>query len=348
MEDFFFSIILPTYKRYQLLRLVLEGLIRQSYSKFNVIIVTKPSDHETENLVKEYRNRLEIITVFQRMGYITEALNLGLKNAIGDIIGFIDDDAIPAVDWLQKHAETYRRFDVKGVAGDVIPIVINKGKVKVLCEREETPFVYPLSKVGYSLWNKPLPGADRYFIYITKSGDIASIGNMAYWRKQGLVRSFLGMGANMTVLREAISGFTFEGAWILGAGWEQVLAWWVWKNGCHLVYNPEAKVFHVIHGQTLSRYLSYKKATLFQAEKELLFYRLYGKEQSLSILYHLISFLYRSALALKKKERHRLKGIVNGNIIGFKWFVLGKLGLSYDVLRDLEVIYYGEKLAKKF
>jgi glycosyltransferase involved in cell wall biosynthesis len=348
MGDLFFSIILPTYKRHKLLRLVLEGLSRQSYSKFNVIIVVKPSDHETVNLVREYRNRLEITMVFQRMGYITEALNLGLKNAIGDIIGFIDDDAIPAVDWLQKHVETYRRFDVKGVAGDVIPIVINKGKVKVLCEKEETPFMYPLSKVGYMLWNKPLPKADGYFIYITKSGDIASIGNMAYWRKTGPVRSFLGMGANMTVLREAISGFAFDSSWILGAGWEQILAWWVWKNGGHLVYNSEAKVFHVVHGQTLSRHLSYKKATLFQTEKELLFYRLYGKEQNLSMVYHLISLLYKSALALKKKEQHRLKGIINGNIIGFKWLVLGRLSLNYNVLRNLEAIYYGENIAKEF
>lgn len=350
MEDRFFSVVLPTHNRRNLLRLVLDALCKQSYSRFSVVLVIKPSNDGTEDLAEQYRNKLRMKVIFQERGYVTEALNLGLENAKGDVIGFLDDDAIPAPDWLRIHAETYRQFDVAGVAGDVIPAKICRGKLEALCEKGEPPFLYPLSKIKYSLWNKPLRGADGsgtsgYFVYITRSGNLGSIGNMAYWRGRGLIRSFLGMGANITVLRKAIEGFVFDNSWVLGAGWEQLLAWYIWKSGFDLVYNPKAKVFHVTHGQTLSRALSSKKATLFQAEKELLFYRLYGKEKSLSTLCHLISLFYRSMEALKKKELYRLRGVVKGNIIGFKWLILSRFGLKYDPITDLEALWQPTKRA---
>jgi glycosyltransferase involved in cell wall biosynthesis len=303
-----------------------------------VIVVIKRVDDGTEDLVKSYRGTLDVKTVFQEEGHVTSALNLGLRAAKNDVVVFLDDDAIPSDDLLEKYAETYEHLNVGGVAGDVVSSRLCNGKVVALHEKEETPFMYPFSKIGFFLWDKPLPGAGGHFVYITKSGYVASLGNMAYWRKRRPISSFLGMGANMSVLRRAIEGFAFEESWILGTGWEQTLAWHIWKQGYDSIFNPSAKVFHITHGETLSRKLSSRKTALFQAESELLFYRLYGKEASLSVTHRLVAVTYRTALALKKKELHRVRGIIDGNIIGLKRFVLGKLGSSYDCLRDLEAI----------
>jgi hypothetical protein len=47
-------------------------------------------------------------------------LNLGLKSTTYSVIGFLGGGAIPATEWLEKHAEAYESFDIAGVAGDVI------------------------------------------------------------------------------------------------------------------------------------------------------------------------------------------------------------------------------------
>jgi len=338
LQDKSFSVVIPTYNRCTLLRLVLDGLSRQSYQNFNVIIVIKRADDGTEEMIEKYKKGLDIRTILQQKGHVIEALSLGLREATGDFIGFLDDDAIPAPDWLQRHAETYEQNDVAGVAGDVVSAKLSGGKIVALCEEEEPPFLYPLTRVGLHLWNRPLPGAEGYFTYITRGGYVMTLGNMAYWRTHRPVRSFLGMGANMSVLRKAIDGFVFDSSCILGAGWEQMLAWYVWKKGHNMIFNPRAVVFHVAHGETLSRSLSVRRTTLHQAESELLFYRLYGKEEGVSLMYHIVSMLYSTALALKKKDIPRIKGIVTGNIIGLKRFILGSSNVEGATLLGLEAI----------
>jgi len=326
------SVILPTYNRRNLLDLVLHGLSKQSFRDFDVIVVVRPANDGTEDLVAQYRNTLDIKTVFQKTGYVTNALNLGLRVATGDIIDFLDDDAVPAEDLLQRHVEAYEKLDIAGVAGDVVSSKLCNGKLEAVHEKEESPFLYPLSRLGLSLWNKPLPGAQGHFTYVTKSGYVASLGNMAYWRKNGSIKSFLGMGANMSVLRKAIVGFNFQDQSKLGAGWEQILAWYIWKQGYTLIFDPKAKVFHVTHGETLSRELSGRKKAAFQTEMELLFYRLYGKEKGLSVMYRLVSLMYDSMLALKKKELRCLRGKFEGNVLGFRQFLRGTFKSSYDRL----------------
>lgn len=324
-----------------MLRLVLDGLSKQSYKNFEIVIVMKPSNDGTDALVEQYGRKLKIRKFLQGKGHFTDALNIGLKHASGDVIGFIDDDAIPAVDWLEKHCEAYWKFGVSGVAGDVVSATLDNGKVESLIECAEPPFHYPLSRFTHVLWDKPLPGAEGYSIYLARSGYIGIIGNMAYWRRRGsITRSFLGMGANMSVLREAISGFAFRGPWVTGAGGEQILAWHLWKNGLKMIFYPEARVFHIIHGQTLSRALLNKKRALFRAEFELLFYRLYGKERALSNLHHMLSVFYRIAVALKERDLPTFDGIVRGNLIGCKWVLFRNLARDDTVLHDLEAIAY--------
>jgi glycosyltransferase involved in cell wall biosynthesis len=338
MENLFFSVILPTYKRREMLRLVLEGLSRQSYSNFEVLVIVKPANDGTETLVESYRGKLDVRLIIQQEGFVTSALNLGMKNAKGNAFAFIDDDAVPAPDWLQRHAKTYEALDVVGVAGDAISSRLVNGIVEPLVEAAIRPFSKVLSRLSYAAWEKPLPNAEGYFIYVTCGGAVSLVGNYAYWRSRGTsVKSFLGMGANLTVLRKAVRDFFFDQGWVSGSRWEQYLAWHIWRSG-DMVFNPRAVVFHLIHGQTLSRDLSAKKATLFQAENELLFYRLYGKEKSLSHICHGVTVLHRIFAMLKNRDLPSLRGVVAGNLIGLKRLLVRSAGTDVLVLRDLQSI----------
>ncbi len=338
----FFSVVLPTYKRRDLLSLVLDGLSNQSYSNFEVVVVVKPSNDGTEDLVNDYGGSLKIRTIVQRKGYFTEALNIGLRSARGEIIGFLDDDAIPARNWLQEHAKTYEDLGVAGVAGDVISSRIHNGKIQCLNEQLIPPFSGArtnfIRRFKQNYFDKPIPGARGYFYYITRAGEVGNEGSFADLRsRRKITPSFLGIGANMTVLRKAIRGFQFDNSWILSPRNEQVLAWYIWRKGGNLVFNPKAKVFHITHGQTLSRKHSDGEAMLFQAEIELLFYRLYKKEKSLSLTCHTFSTLIRLASTLKNKDLRQLRGIIAGNAIGIKRYILQHSLNGENALRDLEM-----------
>lgn len=52
------SVIIPTYKRGHLLKHVLEALTNQSCQDFEVLMIVKPSGDTTEEVIKEYREKL--------------------------------------------------------------------------------------------------------------------------------------------------------------------------------------------------------------------------------------------------------------------------------------------------
>ncbi|MEM5866907.1 MAG: glycosyltransferase family 2 protein [Candidatus Aenigmatarchaeota archaeon] len=343
------SVIIPTYKRAHLLGYVLDGLRKQTYMDFDVIIILKPSGDGSEEVIEKYRNLLEIDLVFQRHGYVVDALNLGLERASGDVVAFLDDDAIPNVDWLKKHVESYKKYqNVGGVAGNVIPAQLKGGKLLTLNGRSHIipEFRRPtfLESFFQKVWDAPLKGMENYLVYIDKAGVVEwnSKLSLIAWRKP--VRSLLGMGANMSVLFEAINGFRFSGPWVLGLAWEQFLGWHLWRKKYNLIFSPEAIVYHLIHGETLTRAIqSIKKDSLRWVEFFLLFHRLYGLEPNLSRMHRIAWFCISSIVNLKKYLKNReinqinqLKSRFYSELIGLKWLLSRKMHGYYTPMSDLE------------
>lgn len=334
-----FSVIIPTFKRPYLLDCVLEGLEKQTYKDFEVTVVVKPSGDETEEIIDKHRKTMNIKTVLQKEGYIVDALNLGLRNVKSDVIAFLDDDAVPFVDWVERHLETYKELDVGGLAGDIVPAVIHQGKLRTTNEQPVAP-----SGRGLMFWNWPVEGLEDYKHTITRAGYFLEQGNYAYWRKRGIVKSLLGIGANMSVLNKAIESFRFQKPWILGCHNEQFMAWHIWQQGYDIVFNPAAKVYHVVHGETLSRdVFQWRIDVLWQVEQELLFYRLYGDEK-LSIICRtlaLASRVFDSLINLRKNRTfyvNRLKAVYLGNLIGLKWLISKMTRGIYNPIKDLEQV----------
>ncbi len=339
------SVLVPTFKRASLLSYALAALEKQTYKDFDVVVILKPSGDKTEEIVEEFKKSLKMKVIVQEKGYVIDAINLGLENVSGDITVFLDDDAIPFPDWIQNIVETYGLPNVGGVAGSVIPAFLKERNVELINGEvsgiisDRKPF---LDTIWRKIWGCPIKGLEGYFVYISKAGLVdykLSIKDLA---NQRTAKSLLGMGANMSVLTESIKGFRFPNSWILGWGFEQFLAWHVWKKGYSLFYNPKARVHHLVHGQTLSRNIvDFRKQLLREAEVQLLFYRLYGLEKDFSIM-HRISWLIFQTLFLLKNAKSLseasvlVKGLLIGNIMGCKLLVSNKFGLRYDLLLELE------------
>ncbi|MCW3134974.1 MAG: glycosyltransferase [Methanophagales archaeon] len=125
-KEFSVSIIVCTYYRRKLFNECFESLLNQSYPKDNYeIIVVDSSDDFSEELIKNYkekaeRHRIMLKYFYQEPKGLAAARNLGIKNARGEIICFIDDDCVADRFWVEKLVEGFDNERVGGVGGKIL------------------------------------------------------------------------------------------------------------------------------------------------------------------------------------------------------------------------------------
>jgi GT2 family glycosyltransferase len=91
----------------------LRGLQRLDYPAIEVIIVNDGSTDDTVDIARQFP--FDVISI-SHLGLST-ARNVGLQNATGEIIAYIDDDAWPDPDWLTYLALTFRDEACSGAGG---------------------------------------------------------------------------------------------------------------------------------------------------------------------------------------------------------------------------------------
>jgi glycosyltransferase involved in cell wall biosynthesis len=341
------SIIIPSYKRAHLIKYTLDALQKQVYRNFEVLIILNPTNDGTEAVLESYRKSLNLKIVTRKKPLpITHALNLGLENAQGEIIFFLDDDVVPYPCWLQDHIDNYTDPKVGGVAGNVVSTTIqnldNAENTRSELILDYTPFLTGLARI---LWEHPLAGLENYLLYLSRAGTLCTNTKVASLASRMKVRSLLGMGANISVLAEAVSDIRFpEDSWAVGMNWEQYLGFRIWKKGYCLMFDPKPVVKHISEGETATHNVrSNKRYALNYIEHSLMFYRLYDQEKQISKRYRIIWFAFILLTNLwkahKEKNAKRLvniAAIVYAELIGVKWLISRKFGGNYSPKADLD------------
>ncbi len=92
------SVVVCTYNRRADLERCLDYLAYQSSPSFEVVVVDGPSTDGTKELLAEWEGRVKIVHNPERN--LSVSRNLGADAAAGDIVAYIDDDAIPFADWV--------------------------------------------------------------------------------------------------------------------------------------------------------------------------------------------------------------------------------------------------------
>ncbi|MEM2507243.1 MAG: glycosyltransferase [Candidatus Aenigmatarchaeota archaeon] len=335
------TILIPTIGRPRLLKQVLKGLTRQSFTDFRILLIMKLGDVESIKVAEYFNRFLDIKIIFQKISGLIGAYIEGIRNINSDVIIFLDDDAVPDPDCVKEHVLTYEHPKIFGVSGDVIPAQICNDVLKPIEGSSEIANYYKehniIKYLGEKLWNSPLNGQENYLAYITKAG--YSNKNI-YLNRNRIVNSLLCMAANMSVLSQVIKDFQMPSFLKQGINFEQILGWRLWKNNYNLVFNPRAKVYHILHEGAISRSINQKSVLQATIEDELLFYYLLVEGEDLSKMHRIVSFSYRYLLHIKKlnnnwkREISILKGMILGNIYGFKWLLSNKIKEAYKPIKN--------------
>lgn len=109
------SVVICTYNRSSYLDKCITSLLDQSYSNVEIVVVNGPSTDDTEEILDKYKT-IKIVNQIRLEG-LSAARNLGIKGSHGEIVAFIDDDAVADKDWLKLLIERYKTKDVGGVGG---------------------------------------------------------------------------------------------------------------------------------------------------------------------------------------------------------------------------------------
>lgn len=113
------SVVIVTYNTNKsLLSQNLNSLKEQTIKDFEILVVDNNDKIDIHDIVSNYD--LKYIKLNRNYG-LTIARNIGIINSKGKIIIFLDDDAIPADNFVKEHIQAYNEYDILGLRGISLP-----------------------------------------------------------------------------------------------------------------------------------------------------------------------------------------------------------------------------------
>jgi glycosyltransferase involved in cell wall biosynthesis len=242
------SVVVSTYSKDRLSYLLdcIESLRKQSFKPVEVILVLDP----VPDLVEFYESKLfeDVRVVVSQKRGLSNARNAGVRSAKGEIVAFIDDDAVADESWLENLVKDYEDTNVVGVGG----------------------LIKPLWEDGYPAW---FPEELNWIVGCSYKG---------LPERKASVRNPI--GCNMSFARsvfERIGYFRSDigrvGKTLLGSE-ETEFSMRVLKEiaGSKIVYEPLAIVSHVVNKERVSLkyiwkrsfYEGFSKATIMGADSK--------------------------------------------------------------------------------
>jgi len=227
------SIITPCYTMARLKDVteLLDSVQAQTYNNVEMLIVAERSPELVDSISqyiteKGYASMRVLYNAYQWGSY--SARNMGIEQTQGDIVAFIDDDALLLPDWAEETVKTYAQDNsIIGATGPILP----------LWERESMNW-FP---------------REFYWVFSCTYWD---------WTEKTEVRN--GYGTNISFRREAFDSCGMfrssleaeegdKSDWQRPGAKETEFSLRVrQKTGKRIVYNPHIRVKHKVYGYRLS------------------------------------------------------------------------------------------------
>ncbi len=121
----FVSVVIPVHNDGDRLRLCLQTLQDQSYSRYEIIVIDNNSSEDIHSICAK----------FDRVRYGQElkpgnnaARNRGIQLATGEIIAFTDADCIPDRDWISQSVAALQNHPQAGIIGGTIQFFFQRNE----------------------------------------------------------------------------------------------------------------------------------------------------------------------------------------------------------------------------
>ena len=106
------SIIVPVYNVEKYLRQCIDSILAQTYTDFELLLIDDGSPDNSGNICDEYAQKDTRIRVFHKPnGGVSTARNLGIDNARGEYISFIDADDYVEPNFLEEMLNAMNRYN---------------------------------------------------------------------------------------------------------------------------------------------------------------------------------------------------------------------------------------------
>lgn len=171
MSEPLVSVVIPVYNAEKTLARCVDSILQQTYDKWELLLVDDGSTDGSSAICDQYCQKDERITcISKENGGVSSARNVGMTNASGKYICFIDSD-----DWIEKEAleRLLLEAQVSG-AGYIIPrmkIVVFNDKGKCVEER------YDADEIAFQSSRQSLSSD---FLSIMKQGILFSASGRLY------------------------------------------------------------------------------------------------------------------------------------------------------------------------
>jgi len=100
-EPPYVSIIVVNYEGYRWLRSFMDQLIHTSYPAFEVIVVDNGSQDGSVEFLREHFKQVRIVKLSENKGF-AHGVNIGAKEANGDVLAFLNNDVEVTPHWLSE------------------------------------------------------------------------------------------------------------------------------------------------------------------------------------------------------------------------------------------------------
>lgn len=132
MNEIYFSIVIPLYNKQNSIVATLQSVLAQTYTNYEIIVVDDGSTDDSANVAEATLRECKVYGVECRgrvirvaNGGVSSARNIGIMEAKGEYIAFLDGDDLWGRDYLKVSAKLIAEFPNAGIYGSASGLVIN-------------------------------------------------------------------------------------------------------------------------------------------------------------------------------------------------------------------------------
>lgn len=128
------SVVINTLNRADLLDDAITGVMQLDYPQLELVVVNGPSTDHSEEVLARWQGRIKHLRC--DVPNLSVSRNVGIAGAAGEIVAFLDDDAVPHPHWLRYLTRNFADPAIGGVGGFTVDNTGVRWQVrKTACDR---------------------------------------------------------------------------------------------------------------------------------------------------------------------------------------------------------------------